>query len=288
MAPSFFDTHTHVNFKAFNTDADAVIRRSLATGIWVTNIGTDLKTSRKAIELAEKYTEGVYASVGLHPVHVVNTKIDEQMGQKRHKFMTQGERFDPAAYRALAKNPKVVAIGEIGLDFYRRREDTRSEAEWQGVAAAQKEDFIKQLDLADELKKAVVIHCRNAHEEILEILEARGGRKPRLAGGIAHFFTGTLEQAERYWRLGFYLAFGGAVTFVEAYQKLVKAIPSERIVVETDAPYVAPAPHRRKRNEPGYVKYVARKIAELKGFSEQEVAAITTENALTVFNLAVK
>ncbi len=288
MKPSIFDTHCHVNFKAFNDDASEVIKRCLDEQVWLTNIGTDYKTSSSAIALAEQYPEGVFASVGLHPVHVVNTQIDEEMGKTRHKFMTKGERFDLTSYRELAKHPKVVAIGEIGLDFYRRKEDLRSEAEWQAVVKAQEEDFVKQLDLGDELGKAILIHCRNAHEEILKVLEARYGSAPRVSRGrgIAHFFTGTFEQAERYWQLGFYIAFGGAITFVEEYQNLVKQIPLERMVIETDAPYVTPVPHRRERNEPSYIKFVASKIAELKGVSEQEVAAVTTQNAFRVFNLS--
>lgn len=297
--PRLFDTHCHVNFKAFKTDSDAVIRRALDEGTWLTNVGAQLSTSQRAVAMAEKYPQGVYAAVGLHPVHVAPTEVKEELAGERVEFVTHGETFDPAAYEALARREKTVAIGEIGLDFAvpGRSLGRRTAAAghvpasaWAKVVALQAKVFEAQLELADKVKKPVIIHCRNAHEDVLKILEKRylrraQGNSTGKAHGIAHFFTGTLAQAERYWQLGFYIAFGGVITFAKEYWPLVTAIPLERLVIETDAPYVTPAPFRGQRNEPSYVKFTAQKISELKGVSEEEVAQVTTQNALTVFNI---
>src|SRR3989338_122605 len=280
--PLLFDTHCHVNFKPFAKDFDDVIQRALAQGTWLNNVGTKLSTSRRAVELAAAYPKGVFATVGIHPVYVAPTPVNEALANGQQKFTTAAEPIDIPALKELAQRPKVVAIGEIGLDYFHIKDDA--------AKASQRAAFIAQLDLADELKKSVIIHCREAHEDILEILEKRYHSserrdRPSLVRGIAHFFTGTLEQAERYWRLGFYIAFGGVITFVKDYEPLVKATPLERVVIETDAPYVTPEPHRRKRNEPSYVKFVAQKLEELHNVDLEVVQEKTTRNALTALKI---
>lgn len=291
MQPILFDTHCHVNFKPFAKDADDVIQRALSQGTWLNNVGTKLSTSRRAVELAEAYSEGVFATVGVHPVYVAPTPVSEELVSSQQQFTTKAEAIDIPALRELAQKPKVVAIGEIGLDYFRVTDESAKKK--------QRAAFIAQLDLADELKKPVIIHCRasaepaaggaktgrEAHEDILSILENRFkhcGDGSSSAGGIAHFFTGTIEQAERYWALGFYIAFGGVITITRDYDAVVKATPLERIVIETDAPYVTPAPYRGKRNEPSYVKLVAQKLAELKNIDLIEIQRQTTQNALKV------
>ncbi len=252
-----FDTHTHVNLDQFDADADAVIKRCLDADIWMVNVGTDLARSQKAIALAHRYKEGVYASVGLHPNDV-------------------GAAADFSVFEELARDEKVVGIGETGLDYFRTTEKEKQEL--------QKDFFIKHIKLAQKVKKPLIVHCRNAHEDVLKTLHASRFTLHD-PPGVMHFFTGTKDDARAYLELGMYISFSGVITFAKEYEDVVRFVPLERIVVETDAPYAAPVPHRGKRNEPSYVKHVAEKIAELKGLSFEEVARQTTKNALTLFGL---
>lgn len=225
-------------------------------------VGTDLEMSEKAIKLARQY-EGIWASVGLHP----NDNL--------------GEKFDASKYRDLLLQEKVIAMGEIGLDYYRteKLEDQK----------IQKQRLEEQLELAKETKKPVIFHCRDArigsvgtaHKDMFEILENIGFNM----GGVMHSFTGTKEEAEKYLDLGLYLGFNGIITFSKQYDELIKYLPLEKILIETDAPYLTPEPHRGKRNEPAYVKFVVQKIAELREISVEEIAQKTTENTKKLFNL---
>ncbi len=245
------DTHAHVNFNDFKDDYKETTKRALNNEIWMINIGAGGDTSKRAIEIAEEYENGIYAAVGLHP------------GGR--------EEFDYDYFFKLAKNEKVVGIGECGLDYYH----TKDIKLWE----KQKEIFIKHIKLANETNKPLIIHCRDAHDDLLEILRL----KAKLPKGVMHFFTGTLEQAKKYIDLDFNVSFSGVITFTSAYNEVVKNIPLEKILVETDCPFVAPVPYRGKRNEPAYVKYVAQKIAELRGLSFDEVAEQTTRNARKLF-----
>ncbi|MEK7113518.1 MAG: TatD family hydrolase, partial [Patescibacteria group bacterium] len=232
------------------------------------------------IELAEKYDEGVYAIVGLHPVHTSASFHDEQeLGGEGKAFTSRGEIFDKEKYRELLKNPKVVAIGECGLDYY-HLDDTAIQKE--------KEAFIEQIELANEFGKPLMLHIRNnpkdktnnAYTDALEIL-----KKYSKVKGDVHFFAGNADIAQAYLDFGFTLSFTGVITFTHDYDEVIKMTPLDMIMSETDAPYVTPVPHRGKRNEPVYVKEVVKKIAEIKGLPEEEVARVIVQNAKRVFGL---
>lgn len=276
--PKLIDIHTHVQFAAFGDDADFVVQRALDAGIWMINVGTQKDTSKKAVDLAYKY-QGVWATVGLHPIHTEKSYHDEKELGGTDGFTSRGEDFEYDYYKKLASDPKVVAIGECGLDYYRvTKHETRN--------MKQKKAFEMQIALANEIKKPLMIHCREAFADLISILEKTppvfsGGRFP----GVIHFFSGTIEDAKKLMDLGFSFSFGGVITFAREYEQLIKFIPLDRIVLETDAPYVAPQVYRGKRNEPLYVEEVAKKIARILNKDFEEIARVTTENAIKVFNL---
>ncbi len=299
MTLRLYDTHAHTQFNAFKDDGHEVIRRTLAAGTWMNLIGSQIDTSKRAVEYAEKYTEGVYAIVGLHPTHLFSTYVDEDEIQ----FKSREEEFDPAVYRELAKSKKVVGIGECGLDYYRLSEaleksehdhdrlgPTPALAE---VKEKQKVVFRQQLDLAHELNLPLSIHCRDsstgltagAYDDLYDVLVEKT-YTPSLQAAM-HCYLGTWEQAQKFLDLGLSISFSGIVTFksAKALQEVARQVPLDRLLVETDCPYLTPEPHRGERNEPAYVEFVARKIAELKGVSFDEVARVTTENARKLFKI---
>ncbi len=270
------DTHAHVNFVTYKDDGDEVTQRALKENIWMINVGSERDTSRRALEYAKKYSEGVFATVGLHPIHLKAQEIDEQIDDfESTEFKAEAQRFDYKHYKALAKNEKVVAIGEIGLDYFHNEENK----------LLQRETLLEQMALAQELDKAIIFHCREAHNDLLEILRNWNymGNKP--LRGVVHSFSGRWSQAELYLEAGFYLGFNGIITFARDYDKVIKQMPLDRLVLETDCPYLTPTPYRGKRNEPLYVKYVAQKVAELRGISFEEVAEATTKNARILFEI---
>jgi len=244
------DSHTHLSFSNFDEDREEVIDKIKKQGIGCVEVGTTLETSRSAVELANKH-DFIWAAVGVHPTEAPTD-------------------FPAEEFRALTQNPRVVAIGECGLDYYRKPYDE----------VAQKELFKKHIELAKEVGLPLVLHCREAHDDVLDMLKDN----PGLAGTV-HFFTGTLEQAKKYIEMGFCIGFDGPITLTCEYDNLIKELPLEKILIETDCPYAAPAPHRGKRNEPVYVVEVAKKIAEIKNISLDEVAEITTQNAKNLFNI---
>jgi len=242
------DTHAHLDFSAFDADREAVIARAAAAGVrWIVNPGADLESSRRAVRLAQQH-EGVYAAVGVHP-HEAQACTPATL----------------AELRRLARQPKVVAIGEIGLDYYRDL----------SPRPAQRQAFRQQLELAAEVGLPVLIHDREAHEDILAILSES---RPR---GILHAFSGDLRMAQRVIALGLYIAVGGPITYQNArvLPALLPALPADRLVLETDCPYLTPHPYRGQRNEPAYLRLVAERLAELRGVSFAEMARQTTENA---------
>lgn len=300
------DTHAHVNFKAFAEDAEATIRRALDEGVWVVNVGTQLDTSKAAVALAETLSPassagqalnpspngggqgggGVYAVIGLHPVHTYSQHLDEE----ETSFISREEHFDTVQYHSLVQSPKVVGIGECGLDYYRLPDNDDRES----IIVKQKTAFIAQIKLAQELNKALVIHCRpsagtqDAYEDILQILDKEFEKNQDPSTKIQfeiHSFTGSPEIAQEFLKRGAYVGLNGIITFDRTgnMQKVVEIVPLERIILETDSPYLTPVPHRGKRNEPAYVKFVAEKIAEIKKVSLDEVADQTTENAKKLF-----
>jgi TatD DNase family protein len=260
------DTHAHLDFSKFDADRPAVIERAKAAGVAaIVNVGTDPASSRQAVGLADRY-DSIYAAVGMHP--------------------HDAKKLDGAALaelRDLARHPKVVAIGEIGLDYYRNL----------SPPDVQRRAFQAQLAWAAKLGKPVVIHDRDAHDEILEVLTgwAASLKNSPLAGqlGVLHTFSGDLVMAERALDLGFYISISGPVTYKNARQlpDIVRALPLERLLVETDCPFLAPHPYRGKRNEPAYVHLVAERIAVLRGMPFEELAEATTANAQRLFGFDV-
>ncbi len=274
----FFDVHTHVQFAAFKDDLDEVIKRARGAGVSMINIGTQIDTSKAAIDLANKY-EGLWATVGLHPIHTSKSFHDVQElggGESAKAFTSRGEEFDYEKYKELAFNPKVVAIGECGLDYHRLEEDTKKK---------QFEIFERQIELAQELKKPLMIHCREAFTDLINILKSKIVNLKSPYPGVIHFFSGIKEEAAKLMDLGFSFSFGGVITFAREYEKLVDYIPLDRILLETDAPYVAPIPYRGKRNEPSYVIEVGKEIALIKKITLEEVAEQTTQNAEKIFSI---
>ncbi len=286
MTPQYIDIHSHVNFKAFDEDRDAVIQHALDNHTWVINVGTQLDTSRKAVEMAHHYKEGVYAIIGLHPIHTGASFHDEkELGEGGKEFTSRGETFDKVAYRELLKDPKVVGIGECGLDYYRCTPETIEK---------QKKAFIEQIELANEVNKPLMLHIRNgstdsspqaipernAYADALSILKEHAKVK-----GDVHFFAGAWEDAKGFLDFGFTLSFTGVVTFARNYDEVIRNTPLEMIMSETDSPYVTPAPYRGKRNEPVYVSEIVKKIAEIKGMPLEEVAQQLIVNAKRVFGI---
>ncbi|PAE22911.1 TatD family hydrolase [Bacillus sp. 7894-2] len=253
----FFDTHAHLNAEQYSEDLQEVIDRALSEGISnIVVVGFDRPTIEKAMELTEKY-DFIYASVGWHPVDAID--------------MTEE---DLVWIEELSSHPKVVALGEMGLDYY-----------WdKSPKDIQKEVFRKQIRLAKKVKLPIVIHNRDATADIVEILKEEGAGE---VGGIMHCFSGSPEIAQECVDMNFYISLGGPVTFKNAKKpkEVADVIPLEKLLIETDCPYLTPHPHRGKRNEPSYVKLVAEQIAEIKGLSTEEIAQATTENAKKLFGI---
>ena len=271
MTMNYFDAHTHVNFVAFKDDAEEVIARAQEQGVGMNIVGTQINTSRAAVAMAEKH-DNTWATIGLHPIHTGKSYHDEkELGEGGKAFTSRGEDFDPAAYEELAKSPKVIAIGECGLDYYRLEENTKKR---------QEEAFVRQIHLANNLEKPLMLHIRNAYDDALAILK----REAKVRGDV-HFFAGDWSVAKQFLDFGFTLSFTGVVTFTHDYDEVVKNAPLDMILSETDAPYITPVPHRGKRNEPAYVVEVVKKIAEIRGESQEKVVAQLAANARRVFGL---
>lgn len=254
---SLTDTHAHVDDSAFDGDRDGVLERAREAGIdRLINIGSDLASSRASLRLTQEHA-WIWAVAGIHPSSTTNVR----------------ER-DYDEIRRLADDPRVVAIGEIGLDYYRDRAPRH----------IQQDAFRRQIRLARDLGKPVVIHDRDAHDDVLRILREEDATD---VGGVMHCFSGDGELARACIDLGFYIAFGGPVTFSNGQRarEAVLAVPADRLLLETDCPYLAPVPHRGKRNEPAYVAIVAEQLARLKGMSPSELAAETNANADRLFGL---
>jgi TatD DNase family protein len=267
----YFDAHTHVNFVAFTDDMDAVIKRAADADVAMNTVGTQYDTSKAAVAIAEKH-DNVYATIGLHPIHTGKSYHDEkELGEGGRAFTSRGEVFDAAEYRALAHSDKVIAIGECGLDYFRLDEGTKKR---------QEEAFIAQIELANELQKPLMLHIRNAYDDALLILKSHAKVK-----GDVHFFAGDWDIAKKYLDFGFTLSFTGVLTFTHDYDDVVKNARLDMLLIETDAPYVAPVPHRGKRNEPAYVVEVAKAIAHIRGEDEERVREQILANAKRVFTI---
>lgn len=270
------DVHTHVNFNAYANDGEETILRAHEKGIGMILVGSQIDTSERAVEYAEKYESGVWAAVGLHPTHLQDVEVfKEEIGGGAPGYKSRAEIFDYDAYEKLCASKKVVAIGEFGLDYFRT--DASPETK-----ALQEKTVREHCALARNLKKPMIIHCREAYDDMLRILREE---KAEEIGGDIHFFAGDWGIAQQFLELGFHLSFTGVITFTHQYDEVVKNMPLNRIMIETDAPYVAPTPFRGKRNEPGFVDEVAKRIAEIRKISYEEVAEATTANAVRLFGL---
>jgi len=251
------DTHAHLSLPQFDKDRTEVIKRARDAGIkHIITVGTDSDDCRKAVALAQEH-DFISAAVGIHP-HDAKTINAETY----------------SLLRELAADDNVVAIGEIGLDFYRNLSSQE----------IQVQHFREQLWLAREVSLPVIIHDRDAHQKVLQILQEE---KAETMGGVIHCFSGDWEMAKACLDLGFYISIPGTITFKksDAYHKLVRDLPLDRMLVETDCPFLAPYPFRGKRNEPAYVQYVAETVARIKRIAQEELAKITTQNAQKLFNL---
>lgn len=287
-----FDCHTHVQFAAFEKDWKETIERAQQAGVLIINVGTQRDTSAKAVEIANLYKTGVYAAIGLHPVHVTKSYHDAQElggGEAAKGFTSRGEEFDQAFYHKLAADPKVVALGECGLDYYRTGNQQVTSGEWHEIQEKQKKVFMEHAKIARETGKTLMIHCRpskgtdDAYEDLLAL--ATSDLSLATISKVLHFYVGSVTMTKKFLNAGFNFEFGGVTTFARDYDEQIKMIPISRILTETDAPYVSPEPYRGSRNEPAYVVEVVKKLAEIKGVSYDEMAKITDENARRIFKI---
>lgn len=261
MKLKYFDIHSHIQFPEFDADREEVVGRMKENGVFSVVVGTDLKTSKAAVNLAQK-NENLFASVGLHPNDAIS------------------ENFDDNTYRELISNPKTVAVGECGLDYFRTEGTEENKKK-------QKEIFEKQINLALEFDKPLMIHCRNAYEDMIDILTIHNKKHGGKLRGNIHFFAGDWKIAQKFLKLGFTLSFTGVITFAEQYDEVIKNTPPDMIMSETDCPYVAPAPHRGKRNEPSYISEVVKRIADIRGEDFEKTKEAMVKNAERVFRAPV-
>lgn len=252
-----FDSHAHYDDEAFDEDRDELLHSMSSNGVeCIVNVGASMETSRSSIALAEKY-ENIYASVGAHP---------NETGDLTNQDMKQ--------LKDWASHPKVVAIGEIGLDYHFLEPDEKIQQKW----------FRQQLDVAVETGLPVIIHSRDAAKDTMDILKEYQGK---LTGGVVHCYSYSEEMAKEYLKMGYYIGIGGVLTFKNAkkLKEVVSMVPLERIVLETDCPYLAPEPNRGKRNDSTNIRYVVRKIAELKNETEQHIIDVTNAAARQLYRL---
>jgi TatD DNase family protein len=253
----FIDTHTHLQFESYDEDRELVIQRAIKNDIEaIITIGTDIKSSGDALDLAQKFVV-VYASVGIHPNDCMNTS-----------------ETDLDEIEKMAQRDKAIAIGEIGLDYYRLYTPKEK----------QQDVLRKQVRFARKLGLPIIIHNRDAHEDIYNVLKEE---KAEEISGVFHSFSGDIKFLESILALNYHVSFTGPVTFKNTnYNKLIECVPLEQLLLETDSPFLAPVPFRGKRNEPSYIRYIAEKIAQVKGTTTDKLAEITSDNAKNLFHLS--
>lgn len=263
-----FDTHAHVYPEEYGEEYRAIIQDTLNQGVWFNNVGTRKSTSIEAVKIANEFQEGVFAVVGVHPEHAKDNE------------------FDLDFFASLASDPKVVGIGECGLDYFRLEGDAVD------AKKAQRVLFLQQIDLANTINKTLVVHTRaskgseDAYNETLEILQSYKD-KNNLPSFLIHSFTANWQICQKFLDLGGYIALNGIITFdkTRVLEEVVKNVPIDRLVLETDAPYLAPAPMRGKKNFPAYTRYVAEHIAKVRGVEVSEVEKFTDSNAKILFKI---
>ena len=274
----YIDIHGHINFAAYDNDREEVIKRALDKEVAMITVGTQFETSNFAVELARKY-ENVYACIGLHPIHTSKSFHDTQeFGHEGKDFTSKGEVVDFERYISMASEKKTVAIGECGLDYYHYDDSDREK---------QEKAFISMIDLANSVRKPLMLHLRNgvgksAYKDAYSIIKGRAVVKANL-----HFLAGNKEEAKPFLDLGYTFSFTGAITYGTNYVDIIKYLPLDRIMTETDCPYVSPVPNRGKRNEPVNVIEVVKKIAEIKGLEEEIVRVQVINNAKNFFSLTL-
>jgi TatD DNase family protein len=279
----YIDIHGHVNFPEYDADREEVIARASESGVGMITVGTDIESSKRAIELAETH-DNMWAVVGIHPTEIVESrKYRVEIQEKNDSELEQSEFQD---LRRLALHPKVVAIGECGLDYFHTNE---------ADIPAQIEAFERHISIANEAKKPLMLHVRNgkkkgdttviggdAYKDALNIL-----KKSTKVPFNFHFFAGTIEDMKEIFVQGGTVSFTGVLTFTHDYDELIKQAPLESIMSETDCPYVSPVPHRGKRNEPAFVIEVAKAIARIRGEDEDKIRMVLLENARKFFSLSI-
>jgi TatD DNase family protein len=253
----YIDIHCHLDFPDYEPDKEDVFARLRENEIGAITIGTQLEDSKAAVAIAEAH-DNVWACIGVHP-HEIQDSFNEKEFEK------------------LVANPKVVGIGECGLDYFRLDDESKKEA--------QKKIFREQIEFALKHNKPLMLHCRDSYDDVLDILESYKKAEGDKLRGNSHFFAGNLEQAKRFLEIGFTMSFTGVITFTHDYDEVIKYLPQDSIMSETDAPFVAPAPYRGKRNEPVYVLEVVKKIAEIRGENVEELRRAILDNAKRVFKI---
>ncbi|NBV76960.1 TatD family deoxyribonuclease [bacterium] len=276
----YFDAHTHTNFVAYNDDRDAVMQRAHDAGVGMNIVGTQYDTSLSAVELARKW-DNAWATIGLHPIHTSKSYHDEkELGEGGKEFTSRGEIFDIEKYVALGQDSKVIAVGECGLDYYRLEKDTKK---------IQTEAFMAHIEVANRLNKPLMLHIRSApkgsgdgeaYRDALQIVKSHA----KVLGDV-HFFAGDWSIAKEWLDIGFTLSFTGVLTFTHDYDEVVKNTPLDMLLSETDAPYITPAPHRGKRNEPSFVPETVKAIARIKGLDDEEVRQKVLTNTRRLFSI---
>lgn len=250
------DSHTHIYFPQFAKDNSETINRAVNDNIGMINVGVDIESSKTAVQLAQQYKGKMWASIGIHPNDVI-------------------ENFPMFELEALIQKEGVVAVGESGLDFYRTKEKEKQ--------VRQYDFFEKHIELANKNNKPMTIHIREAYKEAIDFLASHGV----IQGGAMHCFSGSIEEAREFLNLGFHISFAGNITYNAWAEEIIRFVPLDKILVETDAPFLAPVPHRGRRNEPAYVEFIARHVANIKGVSFEEISEKTTKNSVKLFGLLI-
>ena len=274
------DTHAHLNHPLFNKDRENVIKRCLINDVWVINVGTNIKTSKEVVVLAEE-NRNFFAVIGLHPMNLETGVLREKYKEANEEKMESV--FNYEEYKKIASSEKVVAIGEIGLDYYWKPKTAKRK---QVFKEKQKELLLQQLKLAKELNLPVVFHCRMASHDLIELLKNNSLLRPNNA--VMHSFVGNLEELKQYLDFGFHIGFNGIIfKSLEGinFDEIIKNTPLDRILLETDCPYLSPPESGMKRNEPILVKHVLKKISEIKKIDMHELSQIIAENSKKLFKI---
>lgn len=278
----FIDTHAHIQFNAYKEDGDDVIQRALNNKVALIMPSSQIDTSRRSVEYAERWDSPfVWAAVGLHPIHLEDITVDSDEVGEHSSFRTRAEVFDRSAYEPLLASKKVVAIGEIGLDYWRKPKSKTKRAEY---TERQKQALREQFDLALDYNIPVILHCRTAHDDLIDVVKNHEHHKKVNPPGVAHCYTGDTEQMRALFEMGFAIGVNGLVFKLDLVEHAVQNAPLDKILLETDAPYLSP-PDAPVRNEPMYIPSIAQKIADIKGVPREEVERVTTRNTLNIFKI---